>query len=174
MPETKKNVSSRIRDLLATDSWHHLQYRIFDSQSRGKRRSTTLILYGQRFKGFVTIWAKNFNTPLQTANMYKEFLGLVCNWVPIHPVSLQLKHNVFIFFVSSTKPVTENFYTILYIVPLHSMVDAGNFLQNFWHNFSHNICFTVYHIHLILPNGLFYSGFTIKILYAFLFCPIHT
>jgi hypothetical protein len=141
-----ENTSSRINIPLAMNSWDHLQYLLFASQSRVKSCSTALLLNGHRFKSFVTEWAKEYNTQLQTANRHKQFLGLVGNQVPYHPVSLQLNHNVCTFFVSSTKLVIQNFYIILYTDLLHGTADIGPFFQNSGIIFSitHTSEFTIY------------------------------
>ena len=63
--------------------------------------------------------------------------------------------------------------TVPYIVILQGTIDTGSFFQKLWHNFFQKTYFRVYHLHLILPNGLFHLGFPTKILLAFLFSYIH-
>jgi hypothetical protein len=102
------------QEIQTTNSYNNLQYQLLTSQYWGTSCCTAPILYGHTFESFDAPWKKDFDNPLQ------------------------LKHDVFILFLSSTDPVGQNTLTILYTVPLYGTDDTSFLFTKHLAKFCHD------------------------------------
>ena len=127
---SKKSTSSGSINQLATDSWNQLQYQLLASQSRGKSIWTATLLYEYSFnKSCCPVGFRFWHATLKRQWAHRFPLACLHSGTNINKFYL-LQHTFFyILFFSNTGYVIQILSTILNVVLLHKIVNAGYFLQ---------------------------------------------
>jgi hypothetical protein len=99
----------------------------FSLPSLEESHCMALILYENSFKSFDGT-AEDSDNPLWTANWYNDFWGLFPFECQQHPIYIEPKYDIVIFFFSPALNKSLNFSSILYIILWHSKFYVGYIL----------------------------------------------